>query len=258
MQKVSIITINRNNAKGLECTIESVISQAYQNIEYIVIDGASSDGSQELIKQYSGHITYWVSEPDGGVYNAMNKGIRVATGDYLLFLNSGDILKRNDTLSLVFDSEQSADILSGSIVTNTKFLTVRDSAPDKITLYHFWTSTLWHQATFFKRYLFQELGYYDETLKISSDWKFMLLALVKYDKTYKKLEQDIAIMEPAGISCVKDSDKIIRQEHEETLKKYFAPFYEDYQELYRRKKYSWPRISRYVRWRMNQLFIHKK
>ena len=89
---ISIITINYNNKSGLSRTIESVINQTYSNIQYIIIDGASTDGSKKIIKKYEHHISYWISEPDSGIYNAMNKGVDKAVGDYLLFLNSGDYL----------------------------------------------------------------------------------------------------------------------------------------------------------------------
>ena len=87
--KYSIITINYNNRDGLEMTINSVLGQSYQDLEYIIIDGGSTDGSVEVIKKYESRIDYWVSEPDKGVYNAMNKGIGKASGDYLNFMNSG-------------------------------------------------------------------------------------------------------------------------------------------------------------------------
>ena len=88
--KLSIITVNYNDAKGLERTIKSVISQSYHDFEFIVIDGGSSDESQDIIQKYERHIDYWVSEPDGGIYQGMNKGLRQAKGDYVNFMNSGD------------------------------------------------------------------------------------------------------------------------------------------------------------------------
>ena len=90
MTKVSVITISYNNAEGLRRTIESVVAQNYSDYEYIIIDGGSTDNSRQIIESYADHISYWVSEPDKGVYNAMNKGIAQATGEYLHFLNSGD------------------------------------------------------------------------------------------------------------------------------------------------------------------------
>ena len=88
--KLSIITINYNNLAGLQRTIDSVVCQTWHDYEWIIIDGGSSDGSKELIEQYQEYITYWCSEPDKGIYNAMNKGIDHAHGDYLIFMNSGD------------------------------------------------------------------------------------------------------------------------------------------------------------------------
>lgn len=90
--KLSIITINYNNREGLRKTIESVVAQTTREFEYIVIDGGSTDGSVDVIKEFSDYIDYWVSEPDKGIYNAMNKGVKVAHGDYCQFLNSGDWL----------------------------------------------------------------------------------------------------------------------------------------------------------------------
>src|SRR6476620_8472507 len=100
-KKISIITINYNDKEGLKKTIESVISQTFKDFEFLVIDGNSSDGGKDVLEQYKAHIDYCVSEPDTGVYNAMNKGIRAATGDFVLFLNSGDLLYKNDILGRV-------------------------------------------------------------------------------------------------------------------------------------------------------------
>lgn len=107
--KLSIITINRNNCAGLSRTMDSVIRQTCKDFEWILIDGASTDGSVDLIRQNKQHITYWVSEPDKGIYNAMNKGLQQAHGEYCLFLNSGDWLAQNSTIAEVLP------ILSGDI-----------------------------------------------------------------------------------------------------------------------------------------------
>lgn len=95
MKQISIITINYNNASGLEKTIRSVVEQTYNEYEYIIIDGASSDKSKEVIQEYQRYIDFWCSEKDSGIYNAMNKGIQKASGEYLLFLNSGDVLNNS-------------------------------------------------------------------------------------------------------------------------------------------------------------------
>lgn len=253
MQKISVITINRNNSDGLKKTIESVINQTYSNVEYIVIDGASTDSSVDIIKEHSDSISYWVSEPDKGIYNAMNKGIEKSTGEYLIFMNSGDCFYSKDVLTDVFSSKQEADILAGSIVSKIKNMMLKSTVPDKITFYYFFVSNLWHQATFIKRDLFFELGFYDEDKKIVSDWKFVLLALVKHERSYQKLNNNIAITDPVGISNTGDCEQIIKKEREETLLKYFAPYYDDYKDLYKRKRFTLKRLKNNLIWRFTNL-----
>ena len=123
---LSIITINRNNAAGLRKTIESVVSQTYTDFDYIIIDGASTDESVDVIKEYADRITYWVSEPDTGIYNAMNKGILKANGEYCLFLNSGDWLYDNDVLNDVFSISPTEDIVYGNDVFIGANVTILD------------------------------------------------------------------------------------------------------------------------------------
>ena len=102
MSKISIITINYNDLKGLQKTFNSVVNQSNKDFEYIVIDGGSSDGGKEFLEQNSDKLAYWISEKDSGVYNAMNKGIKAAKGEYLLFLNSGDFLVDDNVIEKVF------------------------------------------------------------------------------------------------------------------------------------------------------------
>ena len=121
--KLSIITVNLNNKDGLQKTIDSVISQTYKDFEWIIIDGGSTDGSKELIENYSDYVSYWVSEPDKGIYNAMNKGIKQSHGEYLQFLNSGDIFIEDNTLKQVVSQLVNEDIVFGYAViinNNTK------------------------------------------------------------------------------------------------------------------------------------------
>jgi len=204
MPKLSVITINLNNREGLQKTIDSVIAQTYKDFEWIIIDGGSTDGSKELIEQYAAHITYWVSEPDKGIYNAMNKGIRVATGEYLQFLNSGDWLIDADVLvSVAPYFEERTDILFGYIVQNvngvltklTGFLT-----KDDITLTDLYFQSIPHQASFFKRDLFERIGLYDETLRIVGDRKFYMQAVIYGNSTLKFIPETIAYFEDNGIS----------------------------------------------------------
>lgn len=142
---ISIITCVYNNKNFIEKTILSIISQTYENIEYIIVDGNSTDGTCEIIKQYEDKIDYWVSEPDSGVYDAMNKGINLATGDYLLYINSGDEIYSPDTIRKVFkDNNLSADIYYGEslyIGLNGKALGLRS----KVTPHQLPESLNWKQ-----------------------------------------------------------------------------------------------------------------
>lgn len=119
---LSVITVVYNDAQNIEKTINSVLSQTYKKIEYIIIDGASKDGTPEIIEKYKDKISQFVSEPDKGLYDAMNKGLKIATGDYVCFLNSGDLFYENTTVENIFASAdgQDVDIFYGdTVVTDT-------------------------------------------------------------------------------------------------------------------------------------------
>ena len=116
---ISIVTVSYNAVATIEQTILSVINQTYSNIEYIIIDGGSTDGTLDVIKKYADKIAYWVSEPDKGIYDAMNKGIKVATGEWINFMNCGDYFVANNTLESVFGSGKiykKAEILYGDSI----------------------------------------------------------------------------------------------------------------------------------------------
>jgi glycosyltransferase involved in cell wall biosynthesis len=252
--KLSIITVNKNNADGLEKTIQSVICQKFTDYEYIIIDGNSTDNSVNVIKKYSDSIHYWISEPDTGIYNAMNKGIKIATGEYVILMNSGDRFVDKNTLFHVFSKEHTADLLVGNIIMEWKRFNERRSCPSKITFYHFFAGdTLHHQATFTKRALFDEIGLYDEELEICSDWKFALFAIAKYNKSLEKLNEDIALRDVNGISNSEKFTSLLKKEHEETLQKDFPYFYDDYKELYLLKRFTFHRLKKHIKWRLRKI-----
>ena len=171
--KLSIITINYNNKTGLQRTIDSVICQTWRDFEWIIIDGGSTDGSKELIEQYQDHFAYWCSEPDKGVYNAMNKGIAKAKGDYLQFLNSGDALHNEDVLFQVFEEGFNADIFYGDLNLLGKNGFNRIIYPDHLTFPFFLSKSIGHPSSFIKTSLLKERNY-SEKYKIVSDWyRFM-------------------------------------------------------------------------------------
>lgn len=231
MPKLSIITINYNNLEGLKRTVASVINQTWKEFEYIIIDGGSIDGSAAYIDSQSDKIDYWVSEPDKGIYNAMNKGVLKASGEYLLFLNSGDHFYKDMVLQKNINNLVSYDLIYSNIqVIGAKPAEII-SYPEKLRFSDMYFSALCHQGTFIKKELFDIVGLYDENLKIVSDWKFMILALYKYDCTYIKLNEIISTYYLDGISSQID----FSDERKQVLNKYFSEYVLDYDELFNKR-----------------------
>lgn len=212
MKKISIITVCKNDKNRIEKTIESVINQDYENIEFIIIDGNSTDGTTEIIKKYLDKISIFVSEPDTGVYDAMNKGIKYSTGDYLFFLNAGDYFYDNNVLSRIFTRGYNEDLIYGNI-----FLYRRSKPffiklmPTRISNYFMLTDMISHQAIFFTRKVFDELGLYNEKYKISADYDIILKSFKK-GFTYRKVKEIISIVEFEGINSKREN---IRQRENE-------------------------------------------
>ncbi|MDI3322138.1 glycosyltransferase family 2 protein [Pinibacter soli] len=221
MTKLSIITINLNNADGLKKTIESIINQTFTNYEYIIIDGNSTDESVSIIKQHSEKINYWVSEPDAGIYNAMNKGVIKATGEYCLFLNSGDYLINSNILDVVFHSKNpNEDFVYGNIMRlNKNGKEYEHKAPEKLTFFTFYfSSSICHQAIFYKRDLFQKYGLYNEDNRIASDWEFNTLVIIKHNCTTRYLNEPISFFEKNNLSANEEMNEMERQK---ALRKHF-------------------------------------
>lgn len=202
--KISIITVNYNNSDGLKQTIESVCSQSYKEIEYIIIDGGSTDNSVPTIKLHKQDIYYWISEKDNGIYEAMNKGLSHATGDYCLFLNSGDVFVNKNVLKRIFsDREYKDDLIVGRQLTI--FPIGRQSKNREIRLEDinkefFYSNTLPHQCTFIKRQLLEEMGGYRTDYRIVSDWIFWFEAIVHRKASIKIIDTLVATMQQGGIS----------------------------------------------------------
>lgn len=204
--RITIITINYNNAKGLAKTIESIVAQTVRDYEWIVIDGGSTDGSTEILEKQKNHFSFWVSESDSGVYNAMNKGIVHATGDYIVFMNSGDFFRHANVLKEIIPV-LNEDIVAGSVLIDGA---KRQSSPSDLTPWSILNYNIPHQAEFIRRSLFSSIGLYAEDLSILSDLEFNLRASLK-GCSYKPLNYDVAVIEQGGISSTQ-TDKI-KQEH---------------------------------------------
>lgn len=182
--KISIITIVYNNVKDIEYTIQSVIKQSFQDIEYIIIDGASNDGTLDVIERYKEHIDLVVSEKDEGIYHAMNKGLSHATGDYVLFLNSGDEFFDVNTLQNIFDRNDDADIYYGEtklIDENRNIIgNRRHKAPKQFDWKSFrYGMSICHQAIYVKRALTEP---YDRQYQLSADVDWVIRMAKKADK----------------------------------------------------------------------------
>jgi glycosyltransferase involved in cell wall biosynthesis len=221
--KLSVITINRNNADGLDKTIQSVINQSFKDFEYIVIDGNSTDNSLDVIKKYDNKINYWISETDTGIYNAMNKGIAKSNGNYLLFLNSGDYLVNKDVLKSVFEHQQTADIIYGNMQIdwgNGKITSGK--MPDKITFKQMYLDTLWHPVSFIKKTLFDKYGLYNETYKIVADYDFFFKVIIIHNASTYHVNVDIAMYNLTGLSSL-DSNKALEQAERKKVIESYLP-----------------------------------
>lgn len=227
---LSIVTINYNNAIGLTDTIKSVADQVYKDYQYIVIDGGSTDNSLDIIKQ-SKFIKYWVSERDSGIYNAMNKGIRAAEAEYVLFLNSGDVLNDRNVLMEVVPYLQEYDIVYGDL----KFVNSQGSYeyyyPDSLNLNFFIEKSLPHPASFIRRSLFDVYGLYNEELKICSDWEFFMKLVCIKGVSYKHISRVISCFDNNGISSNADNRRKIFFEKNDVLKRDFNFSLDEYNEI---------------------------
>ena len=251
---LSIITINRNNATGLENTLQSVTSQTCKEYEHIIVDGASTDGSVSIIKSYAGeqgNRVKWVSEPDKGIYNAMNKGIATAEGEYIQILNSGDRLASEDVLEKVYgvlSGNDSPNILYGNmlkLMPDGKLVNDKGFAGGDLTLLDFYIGTMNHSSAFIRKSLFEKYGPYDESLNIVSDWKWFLQAIVFGGEEPVYTDLDVTLFDMGGIS--ETNRELARQERAGVLEKMIPePVLADYrrwtpaiQQMRRIERYPW-------------------
>jgi glycosyltransferase involved in cell wall biosynthesis len=178
MSLVSIITVTYNSEKYLEKTIQSVLGQTYSDIEYIIIDGVSTDNTVQIVKKYEKDIDYWISEPDDGIYDAMNKGIQTANGDIIGIINSDDWLEPDAVEKVVEASrniEEDEFVIHGKITTygaNGNLVSTRK--PKQFFCYHLFSTPFKHPAMFVSKALYQRIGLYDEKCGLAADYDLML------------------------------------------------------------------------------------
>jgi len=196
--KLSIITVTYNNASGLQQTIKSIVKQSCKDFEYIVIDGASKDNSVDIIKQNEAYISKWVSEPDTGIYNAMNKAVRMASGEYCLFMNAGDELYSESTVEELYKVEFSEDFVEG--IEYDQYRKYFSKPPKEPTLaFYLFVGNNRHQASLIKKQMLLKYPY-DEKLRISSDLKFNVESIIIRNCSYRQINTVIAKYEGKGIS----------------------------------------------------------
>ncbi len=261
MPLLSIITINYNDLPGLRNTFNSVLTQTSNDYEYIIIDGGSFDGSKEFLALNGSQAAYWLSEKDKGIYNAQNKGLTKATGDYVLFLNSGDRLNDSNTLKLVTPFLDGTDIVYGDlfILEATKGWVKKYN--EKLTFGYFLRDTLPHQGSFIRRSIFDKTGFLDETLEICSDWKFFLEAVCRHNVSTYYLDFVVSEYDYTGISSRDENKNKMDCEKQAVLKKEFPRFYGEYLEFSELKnRYSPLANSRFVKTylKVKRLFAQKK
>lgn len=210
---LSIITINYNNAEGLKKTLASVAAQSVTEFEHVVVDGASTDGSADIIREYAASASYpvrWVSEPDKGIYNAMNKGLRMASGEYVQVLNSGDIYASEHVVADMTEAMRQCgeevngkwpEFLYGNMIRRHPDGTIDGkSGRVEYSLRNYYTSTMNHDCCWIHRSLFERYGLYDENLKIVSDWKWFLSAIGLGHVKPVYVDIDVTIFDLTGIS----------------------------------------------------------
>ena len=257
--KLSIVTINYNNAEGLERTLNSVLNQSYEEIEHIIVDGASTDKSVDVIKEYVGKAesgkrkVEWVSEKDNGIYHAMNKGIRKASGEYIQILNSGDILAAPDVTErmcaelarleigdrrlnngnqiddrCIDDRLTSIPILYGNMMKAYSDGKVeRDNCGDAgatDSFLYFYRGTLNHDCAYIRRDLFDKYGLYNEDMKICSDWEWYVRAIALGGEQAVYTNIDVTIFDMNGVSENGGKNaELIKRERREYLEKILPP-----------------------------------
>lgn len=242
--KLSIITINYNNLDGLRKTVESVVGQTYHDFEYIIVDGASTDGGAEYVKEIGGKSypfeLKWVSEKDSGIYNAMNKGIEIASGlrvinalnrsersedknkelpEYVLMLNSGDYLVDEHVIERMMPELDGTDIVQGNVITdkNGARIIKRGYGKSDISFIDVMWGNFLHQASFCRRDLFERYGYFDESYRIGGDTVFYAKCLGFGDATFKYVDQNVAYFDDGGVSAA-SSGKWYEIHKEENLR----------------------------------------
>lgn len=202
---ISIVTVARNSSRTIDATLASVLRQSYPHIEYVVVDGASTDGTREKIETCREGITKFVSEPDEGIYQAMNKGLRMATGNFVLFLNADDALVHRDAIQAavanISKASREAEVYHGGIVrfdsTTGRSDIWQPTIVNELSLFR---GSLPHPATFYRRSVFERVGGFDESFRIAGDYEWAVRARLKHDCAFAPIAALVAVFTQGGLS----------------------------------------------------------
>lgn len=249
--KISIITVCKNAENAIERTMLSVVTQSCfsENIEYLIIDGASTDKTVEIIKQYSNKYPIkWISEPDSGIYNAMNKGIRLATGDIIYFLNAGDKLFDKKSVSEILKEFEKNDpdfLYTDILICN--FSSLSESKMKKfnhVDKYFLFRDCICHQVSFFKKSVFERFGGFNENFKLAADYEMLLKIMANKSLKKEYLPITAAYYDITGISST--SEDVVKEERA-TIQKHFYSSFETF--LYS----SW--LYQFIRRRLRKMGV---
>jgi glycosyltransferase involved in cell wall biosynthesis len=239
---LTIVTINRNNSIGLQKTLKSIIAQTYSRVELIIVDGASSDNSMEVVNDtiasnVRGFQLITISEPDSGIYNAMNKGLKYATGDYIFFLNSGDVFIDDRVVETVFSEIINEDVIYGNICIerNNKIKTLHSNPQIKF-FEKYQHDMPPHPATFVRRTKISELGGFDEEYRIISDVILIMKLFSDRNTKYKFLDTPITIFNLDGISSQSNNEILIYNERRNFITSNYPNYLKDFENIYTYKK----------------------
>ena len=227
--KVTVITVCLNSKDFLESAIKSLFAQTYPNIEYLIIDGGSEDGSIEIINKYKNRIDVILMEKDNGVFDAMNKGIRLATGEIIYFLNSDDRFYDNEVVEeavAVFKDNKWADFIYGNIAV---YDPIKDKAyiekyPCRVSKWLFIRKTIGHPATFFRAACFKKTGYFNDGYKIASDYEWYLRAIYINKLKAFHIEKNISVFRLGGMSTSRKYRDLYFSERRTIQRQYFNAF----------------------------------
>ncbi len=218
---LTVITVAYNNLEGLRHTAETVFAQTAQDFEFIVVDGGSSDGTREWLEANDAQIDWWCSEPDGGIFPGMNKGITHAHGDYCLFLNSGDCFYDNTVVAKVLPLLDGKDFYMGhqqNVGVNRRKL----YAPKRMMFGFIITTALYHQATFIRTDLLR-VRPYDTRYTLTADWKQMMEEYCIHNASYQQLPFFVALYDTTGVSHQKEHAQRYEEEKLRMYSEFFAP-----------------------------------